>query len=44
MAPGATSAAPPDVSPPALAVIEAGLQRGIEARRVVRAARPLPGL
>jgi hypothetical protein len=35
--------APPDVSLPALLVIEAGLQRGVEARRMVRAARMLQG-
>jgi len=37
------AAAPPDVSPHALALIEVGLQRGIEARRIVRAARMLQG-
>jgi thiaminase len=37
------AAAPPDVSPPALRVIEAGLQQGVEARRIVRAARMLQG-
>jgi len=37
------AAAPPDVSPPALMVIEAGLQQGVEARRIVRAARMLQG-
>jgi pyrroloquinoline quinone (PQQ) biosynthesis protein C len=35
--------APPDVSLPALMVIETGLQRGVEARRIVRAARMLQG-
>ncbi len=37
------AAAPPDVSLPALMVIETGLQRGVEARRIVRAARMLQG-
>jgi pyrroloquinoline quinone (PQQ) biosynthesis protein C len=37
------AAAPADVSPPALAVIDAALQRGLEARRIVRAARLLQG-
>jgi hypothetical protein len=37
------AAAPPDVSPPALLVIEAGLQWGVEARRITRAARMLQG-
>jgi pyrroloquinoline quinone (PQQ) biosynthesis protein C len=37
------AAAPADVSPPALAIIEAALQRGIEPRRMVRAARLLQG-
>jgi pyrroloquinoline quinone (PQQ) biosynthesis protein C len=37
------AAAPADVSPLALAVIAAGLQRGIAAQRVVRAARMLQG-
>ena len=36
-------AAAPDVSPPALMVIEAGLQQGVEARRIARAARMLQG-
>ena len=35
--------APPDVSPQALAVIEAGLHQGVEAQRIVRAARMLQG-
>ena len=35
------AAAPPDVSPQALALIEAGLQRGVETRRIMRAARML---
>jgi thiaminase len=35
--------APPDVSQPALLVIEAGLQQGVEARRIARAARMLQG-
>jgi pyrroloquinoline quinone (PQQ) biosynthesis protein C len=35
------AAAPSEVSPQALAIIDAGLQRGIEARRLVRAARLL---
>lgn len=33
--------APPDVSPQALAVIEAGLARGVETHRIIRAARML---
>lgn len=37
------AAAPPDVSPQALAIISAGLQRGVEPRRIVRAARMLQG-
>ena len=37
------AAAPPDVSLPALMVIETGLQQGVEARRIVRAARMLQG-
>lgn len=37
------AAAPPDVSPQALAVIEAELHRGVEAQRIVRAARMLQG-
>ena len=37
------AAAPPDVSFPALMVIETGLQQGVEARRIVRAARMLQG-
>ena len=37
------AAAPPDVSQPALLVIEAGLQQGVEARRITRAARMLQG-
>jgi thiaminase len=37
------AAAPPDVSLPALMVIEAGLQQGVQARRMVRAARMLQG-
>jgi pyrroloquinoline quinone (PQQ) biosynthesis protein C len=37
------AAAPPDVSPQALALIEAGLQRGVETRRIMRAARLLQG-
>jgi hypothetical protein len=37
------AAAPPDVSPSALALIEAGLQWGIEAHRIARAARMLQG-
>ncbi len=35
--------APPDVSPQALAVIEAGLIQGVAAPRIVRAARILQG-
>src|SRR5712691_2914829 len=35
--------APADVSPQALAVIEAGLARGVEARHIVRATRMLQG-
>ena len=35
--------APSDVSPQALAVIEAGMARGVEAYRIVRAARMLQG-
>jgi pyrroloquinoline quinone (PQQ) biosynthesis protein C len=35
------AAAPPDVSLPALMIIEAGLQQGVEARRIARAARML---
>jgi len=35
--------APSDISPQALAVIEAGVARGMEARRIVRAARMLQG-
>jgi hypothetical protein len=35
--------APTEVSPLALAVIEAGLARGVEASRIVRAARMLQG-
>lgn len=35
--------APPEVSPQALAVIEAGLHQGVEAQRIVRAARLLQG-
>jgi len=35
--------APSDVSPQALAVIEAGLHQGVEAQRMVRAARLLQG-
>jgi pyrroloquinoline quinone (PQQ) biosynthesis protein C len=35
--------APPEVSPQALELIAAGLQRGVEARRMVRAARLLQG-
>jgi len=37
------AAAPPDVSPQALALIEADLHRGVEAPRIVRAARMLQG-
>ena len=37
------AAAPSDVSPPALLVLEAGLQQGVEARRIARAARMLQG-
>jgi pyrroloquinoline quinone (PQQ) biosynthesis protein C len=37
------AAAPAEVSPEALSLIEAGLQRGIEARRIARAARMLQG-
>lgn len=37
------AAAPPEVTPQALALIEAGLQRGVEARRIARAARMLQG-
>jgi pyrroloquinoline quinone (PQQ) biosynthesis protein C len=37
------AAAPHDVSSQALALITAGLQRGVEARRIVRAARMLQG-
>jgi pyrroloquinoline quinone (PQQ) biosynthesis protein C len=37
------AAAPPDVSPQALELIAAGLQRGVEARRIARAARMLQG-
>jgi len=37
------AAAPSDVSPLALALLEAGLQRGVETRRIVRAARMLQG-
>jgi pyrroloquinoline quinone (PQQ) biosynthesis protein C len=37
------AAAPPDVSSQALALIEAGLQRGVEAQRLMRAARLLQG-
>ena len=35
--------APADVSPQALAVIETGLARGVEARHIVRATRMLQG-
>jgi len=35
--------APSDITPQALAVIEAGVARGVEARRIVRAARMLQG-
>ncbi len=37
------AAAPPDVSPQALAIIASGLQRGITAQRIARAARMLQG-
>jgi thiaminase len=37
------AAAPPDISPPALMVIAAGLRQGVEARRIARAARMLQG-
>ena len=37
------AAAPPEVGPQALALISAGLQRGVEPRRMVRAARMLQG-
>jgi pyrroloquinoline quinone (PQQ) biosynthesis protein C len=37
------AAAPSDVSPQALALIDASLRRGVEARRIVRAARLLQG-
>jgi len=37
------AAAPSEVSPSALALIEAGLQRGVEARCIARAARMLQG-
>jgi pyrroloquinoline quinone (PQQ) biosynthesis protein C len=37
------AAAPAEVSPQAVAIIAAGLQRGIEAQRMVRAARMLQG-
>ncbi len=37
------AAAPPEVSPQALALISAGLQRGVEPHRIVRAARMLQG-
>jgi pyrroloquinoline quinone (PQQ) biosynthesis protein C len=37
------AAAPPEVSPEALALVESGLQRGVEARRMARAARMLQG-
>jgi thiaminase len=37
------AAAPPDISPAALLVIEIGLQQGVEARRIARAARMLQG-
>jgi pyrroloquinoline quinone (PQQ) biosynthesis protein C len=37
------AAAPADVSPQAVAIIAAGLQRGIEAQRIVRASRMLQG-
>nr|VFK18447.1 MAG: Pyrroloquinoline quinone (PQQ) biosynthesis protein C [Candidatus Kentron sp. LFY] len=37
------AAAPQDVTPEALAVIDSGLQRGVEAKRITRAARMLQG-
>jgi pyrroloquinoline quinone (PQQ) biosynthesis protein C len=37
------AAAPSEVSPEALALVESGLQRGVEARRMARAARMLQG-
>ena len=37
------AAAPPDVSPQALELIAGGLQRGVESRRIARAARMLQG-